>query len=172
MKKYLLRSVKYFIALCVLYVAMMALMHYSEHSVVTFAQRWELLFSTWRGWGMVVATILLAATYPYFGFTKRAFEGSITTDREEFAMAAEVSAWSWLQAVIRSCAIAPKGCAAWSSSTRMRLLSAKTALKLRSKGCVVLPCVLHSMPSDLSQTNIAERQAKYKKIRVFNSDEV
>ena len=91
MKKYFVRSVKYFIALCVLYVAMMALMHYSEHSVVTFAQRWELLFSTWRGWGMVVATILLAATYPYFGFTKRAFEGSITTDREEFAMAAEVS---------------------------------------------------------------------------------
>lgn len=91
MKKYLLRSVKYFIALCVLYVAMMALMHYSEHSVVTFAQRWELLFSTWRGWGMVVATILLAATYPYFGFTKRAFEGDIAADREELTMAAEVS---------------------------------------------------------------------------------
>lgn len=40
---------------------------------------------------MVVATILLAATYPYFGFAKRAFEGSIATDREEFTMAAEVS---------------------------------------------------------------------------------
>ena len=91
MKKYLLRSVKYFIALCVLYVAMMALMHYSEHSVVTFAQRWELLFSTWRGCGMVVVTILLAATYPFFGFAKRGFEGSIVADREEFTMAAEVS---------------------------------------------------------------------------------
>ena len=91
MKKYLIRSVKYFIALCVLYVAMMALMHYSEHSVITFAQRWELLFSTWRGWGMVVATFVLAATYPYFGFTKREFEGNIVADREEFTMAAEVS---------------------------------------------------------------------------------
>ena len=91
MKKYLLRSVKYFIALCVLYVAMMALMHYSEHAPITFAQRWELLFATWRGWGMVVATILLAATYPYFGFAKRAFTGNIETDREEFTMAAEVS---------------------------------------------------------------------------------
>lgn len=40
---------------------------------------------------MVVATILLAATYPYFGFAKRAFEGNIIADREEFAMAAEVS---------------------------------------------------------------------------------
>ena len=91
MKKYLLRSVKYFITLIVLYVALMALMHYSEHSVVTFAQRWELLFSTWRGWGMVVATIVLAATYPYFGFAKRAFTGNLATDREEFTMAAEVS---------------------------------------------------------------------------------
>lgn len=91
MKKYLIRSVKYFIALCVLYVAMMALMHYSEHAPITFAQRWELLFATWRGWGMVVATILLAATYPYFGFAKRAFEGNIIADREEFTMAAEVS---------------------------------------------------------------------------------
>ncbi|MBR2032892.1 MAG: hypothetical protein IKA04_11900 [Alistipes sp.] len=91
MKKYLIRSVKYFIALCVLYVAMMALMHYSEHAPITFAQRWELLFATWRGWGMVVATIVLAATYPYFGFAKRAFEGNIIADREEFTMAAEVS---------------------------------------------------------------------------------
>lgn len=91
MKKYFVRSVKYFIALCVLYVALMALMHYSEHAPITFAQRWELLFATWRGWGMVVATILLAATYPYFGFAKRAFEGNIATDREEFTMAAEVS---------------------------------------------------------------------------------
>mgnify|MGYP003310702848 FL=1 len=91
MKKYFVRSVKYFIALCVLYVALMALMHYSEHAPITFAQRWELLFATWRGWGMVVATILLAATYPYFGFAKRAFEGNIIADREEFTMAAEVS---------------------------------------------------------------------------------
>ena len=91
MKKYIIRSVKYFIALCVLYVTMMALMHYSEHAPITFAQRWELLFATWRGWGMVVATIVLAATYPYFGFAKRAFEGNIIADREEFTMAAEVS---------------------------------------------------------------------------------
>lgn len=91
MKRYFVRSVKYFVALCVLYVALMALMHYSEHAPITFAQRWELLFATWRGWGMVVATILLAATYPYFGFAKRAFEGNIIADREEFTMAAEVS---------------------------------------------------------------------------------
>lgn len=40
---------------------------------------------------MVVATILLAATYPYFGFAKRSFEGNILADRNELDMAAEVS---------------------------------------------------------------------------------
>lgn len=40
---------------------------------------------------MVVVTILLAATYPLFGFAKRSFDGSIVADREEFTMAAEVS---------------------------------------------------------------------------------
>ncbi len=91
MKKYLVRSVKYLVALCVLYVVLMALMHYSEHSVITFAQRWELLFSTWRGWGMVCMTIVLAMTYPLFGFTKRSFKGDIAADREELTTAAEIS---------------------------------------------------------------------------------
>jgi hypothetical protein len=92
MKKYLVRCVKYLVAIIVLYVAMMALMHYSTHSPITFAERMQQLFSNdWRGWGMVVATILLAATYPYFGFAKRSFEGNIVADRKELEMAAEVS---------------------------------------------------------------------------------
>lgn len=92
MKSYIVKSLKYFVALCVLYVAMMALMHYTSDSPITFAERWQLLFNdSWRGWGMVVATILLAATYPYFGFAKREFEGNIAADRNEFDMAAEVS---------------------------------------------------------------------------------
>jgi hypothetical protein len=91
MKKYLIRCVKYFVAIIVLYVALMALMHYSEHSVITFTQRWQLMFATWRGWGMVVMTILLAATYPLFGFAKKSFAGSIITDREQLTIASEVS---------------------------------------------------------------------------------
>lgn len=90
MKKYLLRSVKYFIAFCVVYVAFMALAHYTDHLPVTFAERWQLMFATWRGWGMVVGIILLAATYPFFGFAKRSFEADIVADREQLDMAAEV----------------------------------------------------------------------------------
>ena len=89
MKKYIIRGVKYLIALCVLYVALMAFMHYTEHAPITFAQRWQLMFATWRGWGMVVMTILLALTYPFFGYVKRTFEGSIVADREQLNRAAE-----------------------------------------------------------------------------------
>lgn len=90
MKKYIIRSVKYFIAFCVVYVAFMALAHYTDHLPVTFAERWQLMFATWRGWGMVVGIILLAATYPFFGFAKRSFEADIVADREQLDMAAEV----------------------------------------------------------------------------------
>ena len=83
MKKYLIRSVKYFIAFCVVYVAFMALAHYTDHLPVTFAERWQLMFATWRGWGMVVGIIL-------FGFAKRSIEADIVADREQLDMAAEV----------------------------------------------------------------------------------
>ena len=89
MKRYFIRSVKYLVALIVLYVGLMAVMHYSQHSPITFAQRWQLMFEQWNGWGMVIVSILLAATYPFFGYTKRSFEGNIVTDREQLDTAAK-----------------------------------------------------------------------------------
>lgn len=76
------------VALVVLYVGLMAVMHYSQHSPITFAQRWQLMFEQWNGWGMVIVSILLAATYPFFGYTKRSFEGDIVADREQLDTAA------------------------------------------------------------------------------------
>ena len=89
MKRYFIRSVKYLVALVILYVGLMAVMHYSQHSPITFAQRWQLMFEQWNGWGMVIVSILLAATYPFFGYTKRSFEGNIVTDREQLDTAAK-----------------------------------------------------------------------------------
>ena len=89
MKRYFIRSVKYLIALVILYVGLMAVMHYSQHSPITFAQRWQLMFEQWNGWGMVIVSILLAATYPFFGYTKRSFEGDIVADREQLNTAAK-----------------------------------------------------------------------------------
>lgn len=89
MKRYFIRSVKYLVALVILYVGLMAVMHYSQHSPITFAQRWQLMFEQWNGWGMVIVSIILAATYPFFGYTKRSFDGNIVTDREQLDTAAK-----------------------------------------------------------------------------------
>ena len=90
MKKYIFRSVKYLIALCVLYVALMAFMHhYNNPFGLTIEQRVQLMFDTWRGCGMVIATFVLAATYPFFGYVKRTFEGDIVADREQLNRAAD-----------------------------------------------------------------------------------
>ena len=91
MKKYIIRSVKYLIALCVLYVGLMAVMHYShpmQGDDFTFAMRWQAMFSEWNGWGMVIASIVLAATYPFFGYTKRTNSGDLVADREQIDQAA------------------------------------------------------------------------------------
>lgn len=90
MKRYFIRSVKYLIALVILYVGLMAVMHYSQHSPITFAQRWQLMFEQWNGWGMIIVSILLAATYPFFGYTKRSFMGDIVADREQLDTAARL----------------------------------------------------------------------------------
>ena len=90
MKKYLIRSVKYLIALCVLYVALMAFMHhYNNPFGLSIEERVQLMFSTWRGCGMIIATFALAATYPFFGYVKRTFEGDIVKDREQLNRAAD-----------------------------------------------------------------------------------
>ena len=38
---------------------------------------------------MVIATFVLAATYPFFGYVKRTFEGDIVADREQLNRAAD-----------------------------------------------------------------------------------
>lgn len=89
MKKYIIRSVKYLVALCVLYVALMAFMHhYNNPFGLTIEQRVQLMFDTWRGCGMIIATFVLALTYPFFGYVKRTFEGDIVADREQLNRAA------------------------------------------------------------------------------------
>jgi hypothetical protein len=93
MKQYIIRFVKYLLAFGVLYVGMMWVMHNFDSwaQFITFEERMMMLFSNgWNGWGMVVGIVLLAATYPYFGFVKRTFEGDIEVDNEQITRAAEM----------------------------------------------------------------------------------
>ena len=93
MKKYLVRSVKYLLKLGVLCVGLMAVMHYSAHQNITFVQRLQIMFEQepLRGIGLLIAIIVLAATYPLIGYVKRSFEGNIITDREQLNSAARLA---------------------------------------------------------------------------------
>lgn len=83
MRKYLLRSVKYLIALCVLYVALVALMGATGTLYNPAPSLFETLFRTPRGWTMVAAIVLLAIFYPRFGFVRRCIEGQLDLHRRQ-----------------------------------------------------------------------------------------
>lgn len=87
MKRYLLRSLKYFLTLCVLFVALIWLKITYEHLPLTMGQMLQLYFSTWNGWAMAVIIVAMAATYPYFGFVTRRVVADITTDRQQIEAA-------------------------------------------------------------------------------------
>lgn len=74
--KYLIRSVKYFIALCVLYLIIMALMLLTNTSVLTPSETFSALVHSTRGQVLIVAVVLLSALYPKFGFIRRQEIGS------------------------------------------------------------------------------------------------
>ena len=94
MKKYIIRSVKYLIAFGVLYVGLLWVMHQFDTQFdppfnISFNDRLLMMFQNgWQGWSMVVGMILLATTYPYFGYTKRSIEGNVVVDREQLNSAA------------------------------------------------------------------------------------
>ena len=91
MKKYIIRSLKYLVAFAVLYVGLMWVMHQLNNPFkLTFEERWLMMFQDgWRGWSMVIGTILLATTYPFFGYVKRQIPGNIVIDREQLNRAAD-----------------------------------------------------------------------------------
>lgn len=87
MKRYLLRSLKYFVTLCVLFVALVWLKIAYEQLPLTMAQMMKIYFSAWNGWAMAVVVVLMSATYPFFGFVTRRTEADIVADREQIEAA-------------------------------------------------------------------------------------
>ena len=87
MKRYLLRSVKYFVTLCLLWAALVWLKLTYEHLPITYLELVKIYFSQWNGWAMAAMVVLLSATYPYFGFVRREVVASITADRTQIEAA-------------------------------------------------------------------------------------
>lgn len=80
--KNLRRSAKYFVMLCVLYAAIMTVLYATGMSAVPVDQLAYALLHTWRGAMLAGMALLLAATYPRFGFTRRTVEADADRDRD------------------------------------------------------------------------------------------
>ncbi len=87
MKRYLLRSVKYFAALCVLCVVLMGAMLLTGTSQLTARETLCLLFHSDRFVVLGIAIVALAATYPRFGFMTRRVEGDVERHRTQIETA-------------------------------------------------------------------------------------
>ena len=80
--KYAVRSLKYLVLLCVLYVALTYLMSFVETSDATVWQQLLKHLNTRNGLFMVIAFLVLAALYPKFGFMRSQVEDcDIVKDR-------------------------------------------------------------------------------------------
>ena len=87
MKRYLIRSLKYFAALCVLCMAIMALNLTTGMASLSLEETLYVMFHTPRGLMLPAVIVLLAAFYPLFGFIVRRVEGDVEEHREQIVNA-------------------------------------------------------------------------------------
>lgn len=91
MKRYLIRSAKYFVALCVLCAALVALNLSSGMARLSLDETLYVMFRTPRGLMLPAVIVLLALFYPRFGFTSRRIEGDVEEDRAQIENAFRTS---------------------------------------------------------------------------------
>lgn len=87
MKKRVVRSVKYFVKLVLLLAAIYGLLFLTGTSRISAEAFFPEVFSTYRGWAMIAALVLLAALYPSFGFVRRTVRADFVQDRENILKA-------------------------------------------------------------------------------------
>ena len=98
MKRYLIRSLKYFVALCVLCAGIMAL-NRMMGSALDIRQTLYVMFHTTRGMLLPAVIVVLAALYPKFGFIVRKVEGDVQQNREQILNAFH---WPYCETLISS----------------------------------------------------------------------
>lgn len=92
--KYFVRALKYFVALCVLCVALIALMIATGTSALSLDDTLYAALHTTRFAKMFGAILLLAAFYPRFGFIVRQIEGDMEEHREQILNALRSAGFS------------------------------------------------------------------------------
>ena len=94
MKKYIVRSLKYFFALCVLCIALMGLMLMTGTSALSLDDTLYVMLHTDRYLMLFAAIVALAAVYPRFGFVVRKVEGDVEQNREQIVNAFKSAGFS------------------------------------------------------------------------------
>ena len=94
MTRYILRSVKYFVTFTVLVLGLMWVQAKYGQSPLPFEELLSAYFHQWNGWALLGSAIVLAATYPLFGFTSRRIAGNVATHRQQIMTAMEVMGMS------------------------------------------------------------------------------
>lgn len=85
--RYFIRSVKFLIALFVIYLAAVWIMIEAGASMLTMRETLQVLVRTPRGIVLLAAIVVWAAIYPCVGFVSRRVEGDMTDDREKIIRA-------------------------------------------------------------------------------------
>lgn len=80
MKRYVVRSLKYLVMLCVLYVGLVWLMGLMQPTEATLWQQLLVYLNTRNGLYMVIVFVLLAALYPKFGYMSSTIQGCDMVD--------------------------------------------------------------------------------------------
>ena len=91
---YMLRSLKYFIAMLLLCAALMALMFLSGTSALTPEETLYVMFRSTRFLSLFIALVVLAALYPRFGFVCREIEGDVELNRTQIVNAFKSAGFS------------------------------------------------------------------------------
>ena len=85
--KYFIRSLKYFVALCVLCAAIMALNRLSGFATLTLEETFYVMFHTTRGMMLPAVIVLLAALSPTCGLVQRTVECAVRANRDQVGIA-------------------------------------------------------------------------------------
>lgn len=91
---YFLRAFKYFVALCILCLALMALMLLTGTSALSWEDTIYAMFHTDRYLTLFLAIVVLAALYPRFGFVQRKVGGDIVRHRTQIVNAFKSAGFS------------------------------------------------------------------------------
>ncbi len=84
--RYLQRSIKYFLTLCVIYFAVMYITSFASNVVFTPGDKFHAIISTPRGVFLIIAVFVLSAVYPMFGYMRRFIAGDLVANREQIML--------------------------------------------------------------------------------------